>query len=147
MPGRNASNLPYGSKTSSTYFSVTGWTQSGNQEYDYGVIILPATFNVGWLGYGNFGDADLLATVGNIAGYPGDKPGTLWFAARKIAAISARKVHYDIDTMPGQSGSSVYRYLNNERHVIAVHAYGGATTNSGTRLNGEVVGNIGRWRV
>jgi V8-like Glu-specific endopeptidase len=147
MPGRNGNTLPYGSKASSTFFSVTGWTQSGNQEYDYGVIILPATFNVGWLGYGNFGDADLLATVGNIAGYPGDKPGTLWFAARKIAAISARKVHYDIDTMPGQSGSSVYRYLNNERHVIAVHAYGGATTNSGTRLNGEVVGNIGRWRV
>lgn len=112
------------------------------------MIILPASFNVGWLGFWNLGDADLLATTGNIAGYPGDKPaGTMWFDARRIASVSARKVHYDIDTVGGQSGSGVYRLLNNERHVIAVHAYGGATTNSGTRINGEVVNNLLAWNV
>jgi V8-like Glu-specific endopeptidase len=148
MPGRNGASLPYGSQTSSTFRSVTGWTASGNQEYDYGVIILPATFNVGWFGIWNLSDADLLATTANIAGYPGDKPaGTMWFHARRVASISPRKVHYDIDTMGGQSGSGVYRYLNNERHVVGVHAYGGATTNSGTRINGEVAGNLLAWRV
>jgi V8-like Glu-specific endopeptidase len=148
MPGRNGATLPYGSMTSSTFRSVSGWTVSGNQEYDYGVIILPASFDVGWFGFANFSDADLLATTGNIAGYPGDKPaGTMWFDARRIASVSPRKVHYDIDTAGGQSGSSVYRLLNNERHVFAVHAYGGATTNSGTRINGEVAGNLLAWRV
>lgn len=148
MPGRNGATLPYGSQTSSTFRSVSGWTVSGNHEYDYAVIIVPVTFNVGWLGYWNFSDADLLAATGNIAGYPGDKPsGTMWYDSRKIAAIGPRKVHYDIDTAGGQSGSGVYRLLNNERHVFAVHAYGGATTNSGTRLNGEVVTNIASWRV
>ncbi len=147
MPGRNGADIPW-STTSSTFFSVTGWTNSGNQEFDYGVIILPVTFNVGWLGYANFGDADLLATVGNIAGYPGDKPaGTQWYDARRIAAVSARKVHYDIDTAGGQSGSGVYRFANNARHVFAVHAYGGATTNSGTRVNGEVFNNLKAWTV
>jgi V8-like Glu-specific endopeptidase len=148
MPGRNGATLPYGSQTSSTFRSVSGWTVQGNQEYDYAVIIVPVTFNVGWLGYWNFSDADLLAAVGNIAGYPGDKPaGTMWYDSRRIASIGPRKVHYDIDTAGGQSGSGVYRYLNNERHVFAVHAYGGGTTNSGTRLNGEVVTNIAGWRV
>lgn len=148
MPGRNGATLPYGSQTSSTFRSVTGWTVSGNQEYDYGVIILPASFDVGWLGFINLGDADLVATVGNIAGYPGDKPaGTLWYAARRVASIGPRKVHYDIDTAGGQSGSGVYRFLNNDRHVFAIHAYGGATTNSGTRVNGEVAGNLLAWKV
>lgn len=148
MPGRNAATLPYGSQTSSTFRSVTGWTVSGNQEFDYGVIILPTSFDVGWLGYWGLSDADLLATTGNIAGYPGDKPaGSMWYAARQIAAVSPLKVHYDIDTAGGQSGSGVYRFLNNERHVVAVHAYGGATTNSGTRLNGEVVTNLLAWTV
>ncbi|MDQ3938168.1 MAG: serine protease [Chloroflexota bacterium] len=148
MPGRNGNTLPFGSKTSSTFRSVTGWTQSGNQEYDYGVIILPATFNNGWFGFISLNDGDLVNTVGNIAGYPGDKPGgTLWYAARKIAAVGPRKVHYDIDTAGGQSGSGVYRFLNNDRHVLGIHAYGGATTNSGTRINGEVFNNLLSWRV
>ncbi|MCP9489397.1 MAG: DUF3891 family protein [Solirubrobacteraceae bacterium MAG38_C4-C5] len=78
----------------------------------------------------------------------GDKPGgTLWYAARKVAAVGPRKVHYDIDTAGGQSGSGVYRFLNNERHVFGVHAYGGATTNSGTRINGEVFNNLLSWNV
>lgn len=148
MPGRNGASLPYGSQTSSTFRSVTGWTVSGNQEFDYGVIILPASFNVGWLGFWNFSDADVLAATGNIAGYPGDKPaGTLWYAARRVASVGPRKVHYDIDTAGGQSGSGVYRFLNNERHVFAIHAYGGATTNSGTRVNAEVAGNLLAWKV
>ena len=148
MPGRNGNALPFGSKTSSTFRSVTGWTQSGNQEYDYGVIILPATFNNGWFGFINLNDGALVNTVGNIAGYPGDKPGgTLWYAARKIAAVGPRKVHYDIDTAGGQSGSGVYRFLNHDRHVFGVHAYGGATTNSGTRINGEVFNNLLAWKV
>ena len=41
MPGRNGSTLPYGSVTSSTFRSVTGWTTSGDENYDYGAIILP----------------------------------------------------------------------------------------------------------
>jgi glutamyl endopeptidase len=148
MPGRNGASLPYGSQTSSTFFSVTGWTQSGSEFYDYGVIILPASFNVGWFGFGNFSDGDLLATIGNIAGYPGDKPsGTLWYDARRIASVGPQKVYYDIDSAGGQSGSGVYRLLNNQRHVFAIHAYGGATTNSGTRINGAVFNNLAAWLV
>ena len=149
MPGRNGASLPYGSVTSTSLRSVTGWTVSGNAEYDYGAIILPTPLgsSTGWLGYGNYADADLLASVGNISGYPGDKPsGTQWYDARRIATVSARKVHYDIDTAGGQSGSAVYRIINGGRYAVAIHAYGGGSTNSGTRINSQVLANLNAWK-
>ncbi len=149
MPGRNGNSLPYGSVTSSNLRSVTGWTQNGDETYDYGAIILATDLGntVGWFGFGVYPDADLLAAVGNIAGYPGDQAaGTLWYDRRQIAAVSDRKVHYDIDTAGGQSGSAVFRIVNGQRFGVAVHAYGGATTNSGTRINAAVYNNLVAWK-
>jgi glutamyl endopeptidase len=147
MPGRNGAQLPYGSVTSSRFWSVLGWTRDGNQEYDYGAIVLdqPLGGTTGWFGFGNWPSLD--GVVGNISGYPVDKPaGTQWYAARQIASANARKVYYDVDTAGGQSGSAVYRFWNSGRYGIAVHAYGGGTVNSGTRINGEVLTNIKSWK-
>jgi len=149
MPGRNGSSLPYGSVTSTSFRSVTGWTQDGSQYYDYGAIILPTNLGntTGWFGFGVYSDSDLVASVGNIAGYPGDKPtGTLWYDYHKIASVNTRKVYYDIDTYGGQSGSSVYRITNSGRYGIAIHAYGGATTNSGTRIVTPAYNNMVTWK-
>ena len=150
MPGRNGASLPYGSVTATSFRSVTGWTGSGNQDFDYGAILLPTPLgnSTGWLGYGNYADADLLASVGNITGYPGDQPsGTQWYDARRIASVTSRKVFYDIDTAGGQSGSAVYRIINGGRYAVAVHAYGGASTNSGTRINNDVLTNLNAWKI
>lgn len=149
MPGRNGSSLPFGSVTSTNFRSVVGWTQNGDENYDYGAILIPSELGntVGWFGFGVFSDADLLASVGNIAGYPGDKPaGTQWYDAHRIASVNTRKVFYDIDTVGGQSGSAVYRIINGNRYGIAVHAYGGATTNSGTRISLPVYNNMLAWK-
>ena len=82
-------------------------------------------------------------STANISGYPGDKPsGTQWYDAHAIAAVDSRKVFYDIDTMGGQSGSAVYRIVDGKRVGVAVHAYGGATTNSGTRISTPVYNNL-----
>ena len=149
MPGRNGSTLPYGSVTSSNLRSVVGWTQHGDELYDYGAIILPTDLGLttGWFGFGVYDDATLTASTGNISGYPGDKPsGTQWYDARKIASVGPRKVFYDIDTFGGQSGSAVYRIVNGQRYGVAVHAYGGATTNSGTRIVLPVFQNMVAWK-
>jgi len=149
MPGRNGASLPYGSITSSSFRSVTGWTTSGDENYDYGAIILPVNTGntVGWFGFGVYSDADLVASTGNISGYPGDKPaGTQWYDAHKIASVNSRKVFYDIDTAGGQSGSAVYRIIGGNRYGIAIHAYGGATTNSGTRIVKPVFDNMVAWK-
>jgi len=149
MPGRNGSSLPYGSVTSSNFRSVLGWTNSGDENYDYGAIIIPTNLGntVGWFGFGVWPDSDLVASTGNISGYPGDKPaGTQWYDYRRIASVGARKVYYDIDTAGGQSGSAVYRIISGGRYGIAVHAYGGATTNSGTRIATPVYNNMVAWK-
>lgn len=149
MPGRNGTSLPYGTVSSSNLRSVTGWTNSGDQNFDYGAIIIPTNLGntTGWFGFGVYSDADLLASVGNISGYPGDKPsGTQWYDARRIAAVNSRKVYYDIDTAGGQSGSAVYRIINGGRYGVAIHAYGGATTNSGTRIVQPVYDNMVAWK-
>ena len=76
MPGRNGNALPYGSVLSTSFRSVNGWTNNGDQNFDYGAIILPNNLGntVGWFGFGVYNNADLVASVGNISGYPGDKP-------------------------------------------------------------------------
>lgn len=149
MPGRNGGQLPYGTVRSSNFRSVTGWTTNGDQNFDYGAIIIPTDLGntTGWFGFGVYSDADLLAALGNISGYPGDQPsGTQWYDARRIASVNARKVYYDIDTFGGQSGSAVYRIVGGDRFGIAIHAYGGAATNSGTRIVRPVFDNMVAWK-
>lgn len=149
MPGRNGSSLPYGTVRSSNLRSVTGWTNSGDQNFDYGAIIIPTNLGntTGWFGFGVYTDADLRASVGNISGYPGDKPsGEQWYDARRIDSVNTRKVFYDIDTAGGQSGSAAYRIIGGGRFGVAIHAYGGATTNSGTRIVRPVFDNMVAWK-
>lgn len=148
-PGRNGGAQPYGSVVSTNFRSVTGWTNNGDENYDYGAIILPSDLGAttGWFGFGVWSDADLLQATGNIAGYPADKPyGTQWYDARRIDSVGPRKVYYDIDTAGGQSGSSVYRFYNGGRYGFAIHAYGGDRVNSGTRITSPVYDNYVAWK-
>jgi V8-like Glu-specific endopeptidase len=151
MPGRNGASLPFGSVTSSNFRSVTGWTNSasGDENYDYGAIVTPTNLGdtVGWFGFGLYSDADIVASMGNISGYPGDKPaGTQWYDYHKIASVNSRKVYYDIDSFGGQSGSALYRDINGSPFAMGVHAYGGATTNSATRIVQDVYNNMVAWK-
>jgi len=149
MPGRNGAALPYGSVTSTNFKSVTGWTNDGSENFDYGAIILPTNKGneTGWFGFGVYSDAELISSTGNISGYPGDKPsGTQWYDAHRIASVNSRKVYYDIDTYGGQSGAAVYRIKNGGRYAFAIHAYGGGSTNSGTRIVTPVYNNMINWK-
>lgn len=149
MPGRNGATLPYGSATSSSFRSVTAWTVSGNHNYDYGAIILPTPLGgtTGWYGYGVYADSQIVGSTVNISGYPGDKPsGTQWYHSNGASAVNITKVYYTVDTMGGQSGSAVYQIRSGARYAVAVHAYGGATANHGTRINLEVFNNLTAWK-
>ena len=149
IPGRNGASQPYGAVISTNFRTVTGWANSANHEYDYGAILLPTPLGstTGWLGIGAYSDATLMASTANISGYPGDKPaGTQWYHARRVTSVGARKVYYDVDTVGGQSGSAVYRIADGARYAVAIHAYGGATSNSGTRITSEVYNNLVAWK-
>jgi glutamyl endopeptidase len=149
MPGRNGKKLPYGSATSSQFWSVKGWADAGDENYDYGAVIIPTGLGttVGAMGFAVYGDGELTSKVASVVGYPGDKEeGTLWYDTKEIASASASKVYYDIDTAGGQSGAAVYVIKDDQRIAVAVHAYGGPTTNSGTRISPPVFDNLMQWK-
>jgi V8-like Glu-specific endopeptidase len=148
LPGRNGSQAPFGALTATEFWTVKGWADHGLENFDYGAIILPAAFqqNIGYFGFASFPDSMLQSATANIAGYPGDKPsGTLWFDKRKVASLKPEKVFYAADTAGGQSGACVYIVRNRMRMGVAIHAYGGATANSGTRISTEVFTNLKSW--
>lgn len=151
MPGRNGATLPYGKVTvpRSGLRSVVGWVNGPDDEYDYAALILPTPLGstTGWFGFGNFSDSTLRSAAVNLSGYPGDKPsGTQWYHWSSVTAVSARKVYYTLDTAGGQSGSAVYIIRDNGRYAVGVHAYGGASSNSATRINKPVFDNLKFWK-
>lgn len=151
MPGRNGDKLPFESATSTQFWTVKGWADDGDENYDYGAIIIPKDLGqtVGTLGFAAYDDSTLVGTVANVTGYPGDKAGgsQMWYDTKGIAAVSPTKVVYDIDTTGGQSGAAVYVIKGGQRMAVAVHAYGGATTNSGTRISAPVFENLSAWKM
>ena len=149
MPGRNGAELPFGAISATEFWSVKGWGDEGREVYDYGAIILPAAFaqDLGSYGFGVFDDASLLSSVVNIAGYPGDKErGTQHYDHREVGSVNADKVFYAADTAGGQSGACVYRFHEGQRVAVAIHAYGGGTANSGTRISSQVFANLSAWK-
>jgi glutamyl endopeptidase len=149
IPGMDGASRPFGSQVGTSFRSVSGWTSSGNPEYDYGAIILPNNTlgnTVGWFGFANLSDAQLRNLFVNNAGYPGDKPfGTAWFNAGAITQVTARRLNYMIDTFGGQSGSAVWRYFNGQRHAVGVHGYGGCP-NKAVRIISPVYNNMLAWK-
>lgn len=148
-PGRNGSSFPFGTVRATSFRSVKGWTENGNPEYDYGAIILSTNLGsrTGTFGFGAYTDATLTGSSANISGYPGDKPtGTQWYDSNRVESVGPRKVYYKTDTAGGQSGSAVYRIENGGRYGMAVHAYGGGSSNSGTRITKAVFDNFNAWR-
>ena len=149
IPGLDGASRPFGSQVSTSFRSVTGWTNNSDPNYDYGAIILPngnLGNTVGYFGFAALSDASLQNLLVNNSGYPGDKPfGTQWFNAGRITNVTARKLYYMLDTAGGQSGSPTWRYLNGQRHAVGVHAYGGCP-NSSTRIVQAVFNNMLAWR-
>lgn len=153
-PGRNGSSAPYGSCTAKKLHSVSGWTSSADERYDYGTIKLSCTIGntTGWFGF-FWQSATLTGLPTTVAGYPDDKPLTQWKATGNVAVTQDRQVFYKNDTRPGQSGSPVYYNRSGcGTCSMAIHAYGvhGAsphsTNNHGTRINQAVYNNLLAWK-
>lgn len=114
VPARNVQTAPYGAAASTVFWSVKGWVDSGDEHYDYAAIVIPSPIGnrTGWFGFGVIDDGGLVSTMANIAGYG------------------------------GQSGAAVYIIRDKKRIGVAVHAYGGPVTNSGTRISPPVFENL-----
>lgn len=77
------------------------------------------------------------------SGFPADKGSNIQFRSKGfLNKIETNNLYYDMDTNPGQSGSSV-RNANNQ--IIGVHTFGGEDYNGATRLNELYIDYILHW--
>jgi glutamyl endopeptidase len=158
-PGRNGSKSPYGSCTARALYSVTGWTEHGREDFDYGAIKLRCKVGIatGWFGFW-WQQATLAGLEEVLAGYPGDKAtGQQWKGSGPVGASSSRQVFYAVDTAPGQSGSPIYTVDGAPEDrcsgscAFGIHAYGihgkghHASKNHGTRISKSVFNNLVAW--
>jgi glutamyl endopeptidase len=161
-PGYDAGLAPYGSYPAAWTASVVGWTVSGDERYDYGVVKLRTSIGntVGWFGW-FWQTASLTGLPSIVEGYPGDKvpAKSQWATADIIRVTQERQVFYKDDTFGGQSGSAVWQdrpagssFCANGPCAYAIHAYGlhGAAPHSdhnhATRITSAVSTNLTNWR-
>lgn len=151
-PGRNGSSLPYGSYNWEKIYTVNGWKENQNSEYDYGAIKLRGNpgDTTGWFGYRTTNVESPSGLTVNVRGYPCDQPtGTMWTDTGQILSVTDRQLGYNADTFGCQSGSPVYRnYSDSGQSAIAIHAYGASgspATNKGTRITSGIFQNIQTW--
>lgn len=148
FPGRNGGKYPYGTVQWKVAYTMRGWTDNHDTSYDLALLVLeePIGNELGWMGIGP-GD-DLEGKRIYLNGYPADKSaGTMWRSDCLTREVYGQRIRYECDTYGGMSGSSIYALDANGRRVIrAVHAYGGGSWNSGTRLTPTLVKKIQEWK-
>lgn len=147
-PGRDGDTEPFFSVGAVGFDAVDGWTKHMNPAFDYGVLFLPPDFihpSFGKLSCTALTDQQLMGLTVNIAGYPSEKHGTLWWHGGRIAQIAPRFLGYPIDTTPGQSGAPIWTVHNNQALVVGIHTNGPEGGNVGVRIAEPVLRTIESW--
>jgi V8-like Glu-specific endopeptidase len=127
--------------------SVQGWINRGLSAYDYGMIVVDRVYTR-YMTYGYY--APIISWSIDIAGYPGDKPnGCMWRSRCRTITRNSNiySLSYQCDTYGGMSGSAVYstRPRSSRKFIHCIHAKGGDSTNSCTRITETKFGVLQRW--
>ncbi len=151
VPGMDQTYWPYNYAWSNLTRTYTGWTVDEDWNHDWAVLRLDRNVGsfTGWMGRitAATGNAIYTETM-NVAGYPGDLDGgaRMYFDSDAGSTSTDNKHWYWADTAGGMSGGPVWRYVNPNRYIMTVHAYGAdASGNSGTRLNQNKYDMINTW--
>lgn len=155
-PGRDNVTKPFGTLEGANFRVHPKWERDANPDFDLGCLTLPEPIGeeLGWFALAAVDPNDLPGRFVNVAGYPTDLGGTeMYHHAGHIKAVSERRIHYDVDTAPGQSGSPVFVEAEGERVCLAVHAYGsrgselhvGVESNSAPMLLQSTFDMINAW--
>lgn len=149
IPGRNGDDAPYGYYETDDFEVHQQWENAYSEAHDLGVIWLdkPIGNKLGWFGTATYPNNQFNNLIVNTSGYPSDKRlGTQWYNAGRIDEVNEDTLSYGLDTQAGQSGSPIFHYdTNDQRLVVAVHAYGFGSKNVGIRINDEVFDLLGHW--
>ncbi|MDO8615612.1 MAG: trypsin-like serine protease [Dehalococcoidia bacterium] len=152
IPGRTPESEPFSHEFAADWWVPDAWYDSAAAVWDWGIIKLPdgaLGTAAGWLTIASL-QADTLSAPDfwpTIAGYPGDMPdGTMWAGVKDaFVYLDDTDLWYEIDTAPGQSGSSVFSSNLTQwyaGYIVGVHNYGGETENYGSRVDEEMIGYL-----
>jgi glutamyl endopeptidase len=152
QPARNASQLPFGTCTASTWKFPTEYP-AGGRLYDYCLLTLekPLPSEVFHYRLTVASDNELTNGVFQIAGYPDDKApdNSMWSGSGKLVSAGARILRYKISTSGGQSGAAVATDLDvHSTSAVGIHVGVGPVgdANEAVRLTREVVDQINSWK-
>jgi glutamyl endopeptidase len=150
IPALNGTGEPYGELQSSTFHAPDGWVSEADTNVDYGAIVLDDSIGkrTGYFGFGALSDDEITTYEATISGYPADLDrGTKQYShSRNINEVTPRRLFYEIDTFGGDSGAPVFVDMNGKKVVVGIHTTGSSRTNSGTRINDDVLANLKQWR-
>ena len=158
IPGRNQSYMPYYKSSWTLIRSYTEWTVNQDWNHDWALITVDRNIGsfTGWMGRQTatcnffFCDGIYTGTLNN-AGYGQPAPdgpsnnGRMFFDSDSGQSANDTKHWYYMDTEGGNSGGPVWRFDGTNRYILTVHAYGGSSTNSGTRLNSDKYDRLNAW--
>lgn len=148
FPGRNGANgTPFGGAVAASFDVHPKWRNTGRGEFDCGVVWLPQPVpnSFGWFGFHAESDAALMAGSVVCSGYPEDKDQTQWFDSSRIHRVSPQLLAYGLDTLPGHSGSPVFRNKATGPVAVGVHVYGNRIENLGVRITPEIEELFKQW--
>lgn len=163
--GGAASARPFGTCRWTRAYTVRGWFDDLNADYDYGLVVLDPESCTGlgttWRSFGwrsSIPDGWIVNNHGYPGGAgapPGSRGGELWRDpdAGVTQRTTSLRWYYDTKTSGGHSGSAAYLYWRSGRRVqYGVHAYGepnfadGSPVTDGTCENGAVRITSSRFR-
>jgi glutamyl endopeptidase len=151
IPARFGNDKPFGKMTANRFSAVEGWTQDSSRDFDYGVIHLESATvgnKIGNFEVASFVDGMFNNMILKVSGYPADREQAQfqYFHERPTQQVTPTRLFYDIDTFGGQSGSPIWQDTEEEGVVaVGIHTTGGISSNSGTRINDEVIENLATW--
>ena len=131
---------PYGHAWMTYMRSYTGWTSSEMVEHDWAVVTLDRNVGVytGWMGrITASSSSSIYSEYMNVAGYPTDLDGgeNMYFDSDIGDGATEYNHYYMADTAGGMSGGPVWRYVDGNRYIMTVHAYGrGGVLSNRSRL-------------
>ncbi len=140
--GKKGDQYTIGKAKAKKMYALKSWTNASKKDADFAIVKLDSKLGkkTGTLGItSQIKKDDKL----EISGFPGNKPGQMQYrASGHLIKTTKNSLYYDVDTSPGQSGSAV---RNEQNKIVAVHTYGGAFNNSGTRMNDLKIDYIKHW--
>jgi glutamyl endopeptidase len=161
-----AASEPFGFCGASRLYSTVGWTESEDEDYDYGAIKLNCEIGkqTGWLGYG-WTALSLVGKPVNVVGYKhvkslakckgkgGDFVLACW-GPGNVKDSSTHQLFYSADTSPETSGAPVLDSSACASCALAIHANrthkpapsAHQDWNHGAVISRQVFQNLRAWR-